>query len=125
MNELKIKKCKNCGAIVKVIRDCICDNCGIKCCNEEMIELKPNSVDASFEKHLPNYEIENGMLKIKVNHVMEEDHLIEWISLVTDNKEVTTYLKSGDEAVICEKYVPGAKIYSYCNKHGLWMKEVE
>ena len=26
-NELKIKKCKSCGAMVKVLEDCSCDNC--------------------------------------------------------------------------------------------------
>ena len=28
--ELIIRKCKNCGAMVKVLEDCTCDNCGIK-----------------------------------------------------------------------------------------------
>ena len=28
--ELIIKKCQKCGAMVKVIEDCHCDNCGIK-----------------------------------------------------------------------------------------------
>ena len=31
-NELIIKKCKTCGAMVKVLKDCTCENCGIKCC---------------------------------------------------------------------------------------------
>ena len=39
-NELVIKECKNCGALVKVISDCTCNNCGIKCCSNEMVELK-------------------------------------------------------------------------------------
>ena len=51
--ELVIKKCVSCGATVKVIEDCNCgDDCGIKCCGEKMTVLQPNSVDASFEKHI-------------------------------------------------------------------------
>ena len=55
-NNLIIKKCMSCGAIVKVLKDCTCNNCGIKCCGEEMQILLPNSVDAAIEKHVPTYE---------------------------------------------------------------------
>ena len=123
--ELKIKKCNSCKAMVKVLEDCNCDNCGIKCCGEEMKELIPNSVDAAFEKHIPTYEVKDGKIFIKVNHVMEEEHFIEWISIVFDNKECITYFKPGEEATTHCKYVPGSIIYAYCNKHGLWKKEVE
>lgn len=56
---------------------------------------------------------------------MDEDHFIEWVSIVLDNKEVTTYFNPGEEAVVIFEYVPGATIYAYCNKHGLWKKDVE
>ena len=123
--ELIIRKCKNCGAMVKVLEDCTCDNCGIKCCGEQMEELVPNSVDAAVEKHVPTYEIKDGKIFVKVNHVMEDDHYIEWVSFVFDNKEVTTYFKPGEEAIAHCKYVPGSKVYAYCNKHGLWKKDIE
>ena len=122
---MKYKKCMKCGALVKVINDCNCDDCGIKCCNEEMKELVPNSVDAALEKHVPEYEVKDGMLYVRVNHVMDEDHYIEWISVIYNNKEVVKYLKPGDEPTVHCKYVSGSIIYSYCNKHGLWSKEVE
>ena len=125
MRELVIKKCTKCGAMVKIIEDCNCDNCGIKCCEEQMVKLEPNSVDAAFEKHVPTYEIKDGKIFVKVNHVMEEDHYIEWISIVSDKTEKTTYFKPGDEPVAHCKYVPGLIIYAYCNKHELWKKEVE
>ena len=122
--ELIIKKCTHCGAVVKVINDCKC-KCGIQCCSEEMGTLIPNSQDASAEKHIPTYEIKDGKIFVKVNHVMEEDHYIEWISIVFDDKDVTTYFEPGDEPVAHCKYVPGSTIYAYCNKHQLWKKEVE
>lgn len=125
MNELIIKKCNKCGAIVRVLKDCSCNDCGIKCCGEEMNELKVNSVDASFEKHIPTYELEGNMLNITVNHVMDDDHFIEWISIISDNEEETIYFKPGEKATASIKYIKGSKIYSYCNKHGLWMTEVE
>ena len=122
--ELVVKKCFKCGAIVKVIEDCNCA-CGFECCGEKMKELIPNSVDAAVEKHVPTYEVKDGKVFVKVNHVMDEDHYIEWITFDFGDKEVTKYLEPGVEAVAHCKYVPGSKIYAYCNKHGLWKKEVE
>ena len=122
--ELVIKKCFKCGATVKVLEDCNCSSeCGIKCCGESMKVLKPNSVDAAAEKHVPTYEIKDGKIFVRVNHVMDEDHYIEWISIVTDKMEKTTYFKPGDEPVAHCKYVPGMVLYAYCNKHGLWKAE--
>ena len=123
--ELKIKKCEKCGALVKVLQDCTCENCGIKCCGEQMKELIPNSVDAAVEKHVPTYEVKEGKIFVTVKHVMEEEHFIEWVSIVFDDKEVTKYFKPGEEAAMHCKYKPGSTIYAYCNKHGLWKKDVE
>ena len=125
MKELIIKKCLKCGATVKIIKDCECDNCGIKCCGEPMKEMKANSADAAVEKHKPTYTIEDDKLIVTVNHVMEEDHYIEWICLLTENKEEYVYLKPGDEAKASFSKVTSGKIYSYCNKHGLWVTDVE
>ena len=123
--EFKIKQCAKCGAIVKVLEDCKCEGCGIQCCGEKMRELIPNSVDAAIEKHVPTYEVKDGKIYVKVNHVMEEEHYIEWISIVFGEKECTTYLEPGKDAIAHCKYVPGATIYAYCNKHGLWTIEVK
>ena len=90
-----------------------------------MKDVKSNSVDAAFEKHIPVYEIEESNIVITVNHVMEEDHYIEWIIYVTNNLEITKYFKPNEELKLIVPYEKGAKIYSYCNKHGLWEKEVD
>ena len=123
--ELIIKRCKSCGAMVKVIEDCSCTDCGIKCCGENMEVLIPNSVDAAVEKHVPVYEKVEDEIFVKVNHVMEKEHYIEWISLVTENKEETITLYPEQNAEVRFKYIPNSTIYAYCNKHGLWKQEVE
>ena len=122
--ELIIKKCAKCGAVVKVLEDCKCA-CGIECCGEKMKTLEPNSIDAAVEKHVPTYEVKDGKIYARVNHVMDDDHYIEWISFVFDDKEVTTYFEPGEEPIAHCKYVPGSTIYAYCNKHALWKKDVE
>lgn len=124
MKELAIKKCLKCGAMVNIMQECTCEGCGIICCGEQMQELKANVTDAVVEKHVPTYEIENDMLKVKVNHVMEEEHFIEWICLKTDNKEEYVYLKSNKEAVATFNNVKSGILYAYCNKHGLWSAKI-
>lgn len=124
-NELIIKKCKSCGAMVKILEDCTCNGCGIKCCEKEMEILEPNSVEASIEKHIPVYEKVEDEIIVKVNHVMEKEHYIEWISIVKENKEITIKLYPEQNAEVRLPYMKGATIYAYCNKHGLWKSEVE
>ena len=125
MKELILKKCMKCNALVKVLEDCNCEDCGIVCCGEPMVEVKANSVDASFEKHVPTYEKEGENIHIKVNHVMEEDHYIEWILVKTEKENREVILKPGDMPEMIVPYEQGTLIYAYCNKHGLWKTEVE
>lgn len=120
-----IKKCLKCGAIVKVIKDCTCPDCGITCCGNEMKEIKANTSDGAVEKHKPTYIVYGDNLVVTVNHVMDDDHYIEWILLVTDDREEYRYLKPGTEAKVTFDKVSSGKIYSYCNKHGLWMEEIK
>ena len=80
-------------------------------------------VDAAFEKHIPNYEIVGDNIVVTVNHVMDDDHFIEWVAFVGENKEEFVYFKPEEEINVKFKNSKG-KIYSYCNKHGLWIKEI-
>ena len=122
--EFVIKKCLKCGATVEVLRDCTCNNCGIKCCGEEMIALAPNSVDASFEKHVPTYEVIGNYIVAEVPHVMEDDHYIEYIALVTDEIVAKKYFKPGETPKAVFPYVKGSTLYESCNKHGIWKADV-
>ncbi len=125
MTELKLKKCLKCGSLVKVIVDCACKDCGITCCGEQMMEVKANSVDAAFEKHIPNYKVIGDEMHITVNHVMDEDHYIEWILVKTETGNIEKFFNAGDDLELVVPYTKGSIIYSYCNKHGLWKKSVE
>ena len=115
-----IKKCDKCGALIKIFKDS-----NIVCCGEVMKECVPNTFDAAFEKHIPEYEKIEDNIIVRVNHVMEDDHFIEWIACSAGNHEEIVYFKPTEEAVATFKYVSGATIYAYCNKHALWSKIVE
>lgn len=124
-NNLIIKKCLKCGAIIEEIKECNCQDCGIMCCNEQMQKIIPNDQEASFEKHIPNYEIKDNDIIIKVNHVMDEDHYIEWISIRTEKEIYTKKFLPNEKPELTYKLPKNATIYSYCNKHGLWKQEVK
>ena len=47
--ELVIRKCAKCGAMVKVLIDCTCKDCGIKCCNETMKEISEEDAKRFLE----------------------------------------------------------------------------
>lgn len=115
------KKCIKCNHLVYVIKD----SNGISCCGNEMKELTSNSVDASFEKHVPKMEIINEKLRVIVNHVMEDDHYIEWIAQETENEIIIKKLNPGIDAIVEFNNIDNCKIYSYCNKHGLWVNSQE
>ena len=53
------------------------------------------------------------------------EEMIEWIAMLANNKIIKKFLLPGEEACVIFPYVKGSKIYSFCNKHGLWSKEVE
>ncbi len=112
---MKLIECQGSHNIYKVMKEVV---------DVSEKEIVANSVDAAIEKHVPQYEIDGDKIVVSVNHVMEEDHYIEWIMIEYNDSDMTKYFKSGDKAEVEAKYVAGMKLYAYCNKHGLWMKEV-
>ena len=114
------KKCLKCNEVIYVVNG----KSNITCCNTEMKELIPNSIDAAFEKHVPNIEVIDNKIRVSVNHVMESDHYIEWIAQETDNEIILKKLKPNNNPVVKFDNIENSKIYSYCNKHGLWVKKI-
>ena len=108
---MKIVKCQN-GNIMMLLKEV-----------EDVTDkvLKSNDVDASFEKHVPQYNILGDKVEVFVNHVMEEDHYIEWILVDYGSRQVIEHFLPGDVPRIVVEYQDGMKAYSYCNKHSLWV----
>ena len=91
--------------------------------------VSANTVDAALEKHLPVYEIKDGMINIKVGateHPMTEEHYISFIILASDNSYMIKKLNANDEPVASFSYKEEYnKIYAYCNLHSLWVTEIK
>ena len=110
---MKIIKCKS-GNIMLVLSEIE---------NVDQKVLKCNDVDASFEKHVPQYNISGNEILIYVDHVMEDDHYIEWILVDYGEEQIIKEFKPHEEAKIKVEYKEGMKAYSYCNKHSLWVND--
>ena len=122
---VKFYKCPICGNVIGLISG---DAKHMSCCGKEMQELKPNTVDAAQEKHVPVYTVVGDFIDVKVGeveHPMQEDHYIMWIAQVSDRQTTRVRLKPGEKPECRLQYIPNSEIYAYCDKHGLWMTEVK
>ena len=122
MTELnEIYKCEICGNIVQMVHGGPGE---LVCCGQPMVLMDEKTAEMKLEKHVPVIERDGDMVKIYVGstlHPMEENHHIEWIELVTEDRSYRKYLKPGDapEAFfMCKAEKIGAR--EYCNIHGLW-----
>ena len=125
--ENTLYKCEICGNVVEVV------NAGageLVCCGEPMNELKPKSIEQEGkEKHVPIVNIEGNNVNIKlgnVPHPMTEDHYIELIQIIKDNKiskEKRLYPNDNPEANFLLDDTTGIKARAFCNLHGLWISE--
>lgn len=124
---VKFYICRSCGNLVDMIN---ASGVRMVCCDKEMDELVPNTVDASQEKHVPVVEIDGNTVTVtigSVTHPMVEEHFIQWIYLVTEQGIQRKNLKPGQEPKAVFALAEGDKVveaYEYCNLHGLWKKEI-
>lgn len=122
--EKKYYVCKHCGNIIEKVKD---SGVSVVCCGEKMSELVPGTVEASREKHIPEFKVSGNVVEVNVgsiDHPMIPEHYIEWVSIITKEGEqrkqllpgnapnVKFVLSDGDELV---------QVFAYCNLHGLWM----
>ena len=122
--EKKYYVCKHCGNIIEKVKD---SGVSVVCCGEKMSELVPGTVEASREKHIPDFKINGNVVEVNVgsiDHPMVPEHYIEWVSIVTKEGEQRKQLLPGQAPNV--KFVLSDNdelkaVYAYCNLHGLWM----
>ena len=115
--------CPHCGNIVTMAKDA---GVPVMCCGQKMQELVAGTVEASLEKHVPIYTIENGVINVmvgEIEHPMIPEHFIEFIAVETNKDLKMTRLTDLDNpeanfAILPDETV--VAVYAYCNLHGLW-----
>ena len=105
---MKFYICRHCGNVIAFVKN---TGVPVMCCGEKMQEIVPGSVDAAAEKHVPVIKTEGQKVTVSVGsvaHPMQEEHYIEWIAMVSEDRECTKYLKAGENAKVSFKYIPGS-----------------
>ncbi len=120
--KFKIYRCNSCGNMVMVLKE---GQGELVCCGNPMELLSENSTDASQEKHIPVIEKQGKTITVKVgkvSHPMTPEHLIDWIEVWFDNKEVfISFLTPEDKPEVSfETEKDPSYARAYCNLHGLW-----
>ena len=120
---MKFYRCDICGKIVAIVKETAADTV---CCGQPMRELVPGTSDGAAEKHVPVYEVEGNLVKVRVGsaeHPMLPGHRIEWVAIETEHGNQRRELQAGDRPEATFALVPNDKVksvYEYCNLHGLW-----
>ena len=126
MMNVKFYVCPICGNKVEMIHS---SGVPVMCCGQKMVELVPNTVEASGEKHIPVASVDGDLVKVNVgsvDHPMADVHYIEWVALVTENGVQRKHLQPGEAPAVSFR-LNGEKpvaVYAYCNLHGLWMSKL-
>ena len=126
--EQKFYICERCGNIMAAVKE---SGVPVMCCGQKMKQIEPGTTEASVEKHIPVYRVEENKVLVTVGavgHPMLPEHYIEWISLQTKNGNQRKVLKPGDEPAACFAICEGDEVeavYAYCNLHGLWRTMIE
>jgi len=120
---MKFYKCASCAKLLSVIDDAPCTP---RCCGEAMKELVANTTDGAKEKHVPVFEVKDGVVCVQVGsvaHPMQAEHFIDFVALRTKSGCQIKKLHPGEEPKACFAVLPDDEVlgvYEYCNLHGLW-----
>jgi len=123
---MKFLRCTHCGNFVGKVID---NGIPLVCCGDPMEQVVPNTVEASFEKHLPVISFDDCCVEVNVgeaDHPMMEEHHIDFIYVETKNggQRKTLAVDGAPHARFCVVDDEVVAVYAYCNLHGLWKTEV-
>lgn len=120
---MRLYICEHCGNIIETIKE---SGVLVVCCGQKMTLIEAGATDAAVEKHVPVYEVKDGIVSVtvgEVTHPMTDAHYIEWIALETNKGSQRKALTPADGPkagfALCEGEEVKA-VYAYCNLHGLW-----
>ena len=118
--------CRHCGNMIGLIKD---EGIPMVCCGEDMMELVPNTVEASTEKHLPDVTVSGDKIIVQIGivpHPMEDAHHITFVYVESENGGQRKCMAIGKEPKVSFSFIDDKPlaVYAYCNLHGLWKTEI-
>jgi superoxide reductase len=123
MDTKSFYQCNGCNSVLLELNGTLSQYCD----HSETL-LKPNTVDASREKHLPVLNFSDHKLHVKIGaipHPMTTDHSILWIFVQTRNGGQFVQLapENPPEATFSVNAIDVIRVYAFCDIHGLWMTD--
>ena len=124
--EQKFYICEHCGNIIAMVKE---SGVPVVCCGQKMTKLVAGTTEASLEKHIPVYTVENNKVHVvvgSVEHPMVPELYIEWVSIQTKFGNQRKALVPGQKPEVCFSICEGDEVeavYAYCNLHSLWKAE--
>jgi superoxide reductase len=120
--KLDVYQCDVCGHAVELLH---AGAGALVCCNKPMRDMKANTTDASKEKHVPVIERLPDGLRVTVGSIpppMEEQHFIEWIGILFEDRVLRQSLKPGQPPTATFAVMMKAAVTAResCNLHGIW-----
>ena len=122
----QIYKCALCGQIIEVVEP---GGGELVCCGKPMQLQKPNTEDASPEKHVPVLHQDGNCTVVRIGsapHPMSKEHFIGGVELLLPcGKIIRGEIKPGDapEVRFPVPYDERTRARIWCNIHGLWQNE--
>jgi len=108
--------CPVCGNIVHAMGETVVSCCGIT--------LPALEVEDKDDDHAILVERIDDEYVVRMEHPMDKNHFICFISYVTDDRLIVEKLYSEQDCVVHFPIMGHGIIYAYCNHHGLFSTEV-
>ena len=117
--------CPICGNVIFSVGNALISCCGIQLLPLEVENISKNKTEENFENHFLqehkiNLENVEDEIFLSLNHPMEKNHFISWIASISFDSVIITKLYPEQNAECIFKKRCQQKIFSYCNRHGLF-----
>lgn len=112
IKRMKFYVCLTCGSMLTSMGEA-----EIICCGTRLSPLKPAPCD---EHHAPNVDTADDETYITFDHEMEKEHYISFVTAVGFDRALTVKLYPEQDCAVRLPRIPRARLFFYCNKHGLF-----
>ena len=117
MKRIKFYACPCCGSFLQSM-----GQAQIECCGKTLSALNAQEVD---QEHLISCSEVDGELYLQIDHPMQKNHLISFVSYVNLDRVITIKLYPEQDCAVRIPKVYGGKIAYYCTNHGLFEYQIK
>ncbi|WEG11273.1 helix-turn-helix domain-containing protein [Pullulanibacillus sp. KACC 23026] len=115
MRRIKFFVCSNCGSVMTSLGEA-----EISCCGRKLTPLLAKPED---DEHAAMIETIDQEYYITFQHDMTKNHFISFVAYVSYDRVLIVKLYPEQNAELRIPKMSGGTLYTYCNQHGLWVKE--